>query len=230
MDPEKDPEQRLDRWLDDALARYSGAEPREGLETRVLASLREAEEKPRRRGWMTWTAALVTAAAAIVVIAVVHLNREASPLRIAPSRIVSEGAPSQQPEGLGGEGRSGAATAGGRDEVAGKSALREPEPAAQAPVPETPTAGASAPAREPAFAAGGRAAAPRIRPAPAIAPRAAVFPLPSPLSEQEKLAIAAIRSGLPPSAKPGIPPVGELLPQVEIREIKIVALKDSEPT
>jgi hypothetical protein len=55
-----------------------------------------------------------------------------------------------------------------------------------------------------------------------------VFPVPAPLSEQERLAITAMRCGLLPSAKPQIPPGDELLPQVEIQEIRIEPLKGLE--
>jgi hypothetical protein len=55
-----------------------------------------------------------------------------------------------------------------------------------------------------------------------------VFPVPAPLSEQERLAIAALRSGLLPFAEPQIPPSDELLPQIEIQEIRIEPLKSLE--
>src|SRR5690349_21058214 len=69
-DQEKD--KRMDEMLDSLLANYSSAEPRPGLETRILASMRDAEQrKPARSSWMfkgLWAAAAV--AAAIIVAAV----------------------------------------------------------------------------------------------------------------------------------------------------------------
>ena len=55
-----------------------------------------------------------------------------------------------------------------------------------------------------------------------------MFPVPAPLSEQEQLALAAVRSGLLSSARPGIPPDDEPLPQVVIEEIEIKPLQDME--
>src|SRR5438309_8343821 len=58
-----------DRWLDTALRARADAEPRAGLENRVLARLR-AEPEPRRFAW--W--ALPIAAVAVLVIAVVLVS------------------------------------------------------------------------------------------------------------------------------------------------------------
>ena len=62
-------EQEIERWIDDALGRYAKAEPREGLERRILANLVEARhERSRRvRRWM----ALAFSTAAILVVALV---------------------------------------------------------------------------------------------------------------------------------------------------------------
>jgi len=46
----------VDRWLDDGLAQYAKAEPRVGLEGRVLARLAGAREESRRTlRWSAWT-------------------------------------------------------------------------------------------------------------------------------------------------------------------------------
>jgi hypothetical protein len=67
-------EKKLDRWLDAALARYSHsdeAEPRMGLETRVLATL-EADRREREQNRYRWPWRFVLAAGlAIVLVAVV---------------------------------------------------------------------------------------------------------------------------------------------------------------
>jgi hypothetical protein len=57
----------LDRILDAALAKYAAAEPREGLEVRVLATLRaERARLPNRTSWR-WS--VMAALAAVVVVA-----------------------------------------------------------------------------------------------------------------------------------------------------------------
>jgi hypothetical protein len=60
-------ERDLDQWLDAALSQYGKAEPRTGLESRVLANL-EAERNriASRRRWL-WAVGSATALAAMVV-------------------------------------------------------------------------------------------------------------------------------------------------------------------
>ena len=64
MPDEKD--RRLDEWLDDGLQQYGQAEPRFGLEDRVLASVRAERERRDTRQWRWWPA-LATVTAMIVV-------------------------------------------------------------------------------------------------------------------------------------------------------------------
>jgi hypothetical protein len=66
---ERDPklEKHLDEWLDDALAGYSKAEARPGLEQRITATLRAEDRAPARRRWWIF---LTPAAAALAVLAV----------------------------------------------------------------------------------------------------------------------------------------------------------------
>ncbi len=53
--------ERLDQWLDDALKQYGEAEPRAGLEGRVLAKVRTAAESSTR-AWRWWPVFAVIAA------------------------------------------------------------------------------------------------------------------------------------------------------------------------
>lgn len=66
-------DRKLDQWLDEALSQYSAAEPRLGLEQRVLANV-AAEEKARssRRGWWRWMPAFAAIAAVLVVMVAVR--------------------------------------------------------------------------------------------------------------------------------------------------------------
>ena len=68
MDTE-DRNKQIDKWLDTALAEYGNAEPRMGLETRVLSNLRAKRER-RREGWQRWWPALAAVAAMVLVFAV----------------------------------------------------------------------------------------------------------------------------------------------------------------
>jgi hypothetical protein len=67
MDPIKR-EHDLEQWLDSALSQYGKAEPRPGLESRVLASLQAERNRTtfRRRWW--WAMGAVAAAVAIVAV------------------------------------------------------------------------------------------------------------------------------------------------------------------
>ncbi len=64
-DQEKDKQMQIDEMLDSMLASYSSVEPRPGLETRILAHLRETSEKQTAQGWWNFRwlwAGMVTAA------------------------------------------------------------------------------------------------------------------------------------------------------------------------
>lgn len=65
-------DRKLDQWLDEALSQYGAAEPRLGLEHRVLAHVR-AEEQARegRRSWWRWMPAFAAIAAVLVVMVAV---------------------------------------------------------------------------------------------------------------------------------------------------------------
>jgi len=71
MDPtnkDKERERDVDQWLDAGLSRYGKAEPRTGLESRVLANLQSERNRiASRRPWW-WAAGAVAAAVAIVAV------------------------------------------------------------------------------------------------------------------------------------------------------------------
>jgi hypothetical protein len=57
----------LDRILDAALAKYATAEPREGLEGRILAALRTERTRLTKPTWWRWS--VMAALAAVIVVA-----------------------------------------------------------------------------------------------------------------------------------------------------------------
>lgn len=59
-------QEKLDRWLDRALGEMSNAEPRAGLENRVLARVRE-EREVRAGRWHWWVLSIATAAVVFAV-------------------------------------------------------------------------------------------------------------------------------------------------------------------
>lgn len=67
-----------DRWLDEALAHYSAAEPRPGLENRILANL-EANVTERRRRWMFAFAGAVAVLLFAVLITTLRNTKENKP-------------------------------------------------------------------------------------------------------------------------------------------------------
>ena len=147
-DQEKDKQMQIDEMLDSLLANYSSAEPRPGMETRILANLRDAEKKAPQGWWnFKWLwAGLVTAA---IVIAVVL---------------------------IGGQNRTTPAA-----NVIVKTSQPAPQPQTQPLAPVNPQATARVHRRKPAT----------VPTAPqnatlALNHRPAVFPTPTPLSEQER--------------------------------------------
>ncbi len=169
-DQEKD--KQMDEMLDSLLANYSTAEPRPGLENRILANLREAEKKAQY-GWWNFKWLWAGAVAAAIVMAAVLINGRH---RVAPATniVVKNTRPAPQPE---------------------------IQPHAPAERNETV----------------------RIRPRKPLAPtrpqnaalalneRPAVFPTPTPLSEQEKLLLSYVagtpREEVIAQSHPDEPPV-----------------------
>jgi hypothetical protein len=172
-DREKDKQIRIDDMLDSLLANYSSAEPRPGLETRILANLREAQEKRASQGWWNFKWLWAGAVAAVIIIAAVLISGRH---QIAPptNNLVKSTQPSSHPE---------------------------TQPNAPAIGNETV----------------------RIRPHKSLAPtrpknaalalseRPAVFPTPTPLSEQEKLLLSYLagtpREEVIAESHPDEPPV-----------------------
>src|SRR5690349_24613202 len=64
MEPEKN---KLDQWLDQALNDYGHAEPRLGLEIRILASLATEKTRVTRRTLWPWAFTSVAVALTLVV-------------------------------------------------------------------------------------------------------------------------------------------------------------------
>ena len=81
-DQEKD--RQIDGMLDSLLANYSSAKPRPGLETRILANLRDAESREASRGWWKlkwlWAGAAVVAAIIAGVILLGGHRKEKAPV------------------------------------------------------------------------------------------------------------------------------------------------------
>lgn len=69
LNDSKNNDRKLDEMLDAMLSAYSAVEPRPGLETRIVANVKEESAKRTSRwrlGWM-WTGAIATAAAVILL-------------------------------------------------------------------------------------------------------------------------------------------------------------------
>jgi hypothetical protein len=174
-DQEKDKQMQteIDDMLDSLLANYSSVEPRPGLETRILANLRDAEENKASQGWWNFKWLWAGAVAAVIIIATVLISGRH---QIAPPT-----------------------------NIAVKNTQPAPQPEIQ---PHAPAV---------------RNETVRIRPRKSLAPtrpqntalalneRPAVFPTPTPLSEQEKLLLSYLagtpREEVIAQSHPDEPPV-----------------------
>ena len=75
-------DRKLEQWLDEALSEYSNAEPRFGLEQRVLNRVR-GEEKARTKRWSFWKwmpAFAAIAAVLVVGVAILPLAQKRAPI------------------------------------------------------------------------------------------------------------------------------------------------------
>lgn len=70
-------EAEVEKWIDEGLAQYAKAEPRAGLEGRVLAQIMEArrEAQERSSGRLRWWGALAFGTAAALLLALALLGR-----------------------------------------------------------------------------------------------------------------------------------------------------------
>jgi hypothetical protein len=154
-DQEKDKQMQIDDMLDSLLANYSSAEPRPGLETRILASLREAEKKAPQRWWsFKWLWAGAVAAAIIVAAVLINGWHRVEP----PTNVVV------------------------------KTSQPAPSPEIQPHAPIAPKETARIHRRKPLAPALPQNATLALRDRPAV------FPTPTPLSEQEKLLLSYVAS------------------------------------
>jgi hypothetical protein len=98
MEPKN--QERLERWLDKALAGYGSAEPRSGLEGRVLARVRQEQEASARTR-SRWLVLAATAVAGVLAIGVFLIGRPAkapvapvaSAIRVEPPSAVEKTRP-----------------------------------------------------------------------------------------------------------------------------------------
>ena len=82
-------EENFERELDAALAKYAAAEPRDGLEQRVLANLRAQNAQASRYGWRRWAAGGF-AVASLAVLLIWAGERNSAPVNIG-SRTTQDG-------------------------------------------------------------------------------------------------------------------------------------------
>src|SRR6478609_1036600 len=172
-DQEKDKQMQMDEMLDSLLANYSSVEPRPGLETRILANLREAE-KEEPAGWWNfkWLWAGVAVAAIIVAAVLINGRHRVEP----PTHVIVKTSP----------------------------AIPQPEIQPQAPIARQETARIHR--RKPSTVPAAQRNATL-----ALSKRPAVFPTPTPLSEQEKLLLSYLagtrREEVIAESHPDEPPV-----------------------
>ncbi|HEY2362518.1 MAG TPA: hypothetical protein VGK36_15465 [Candidatus Angelobacter sp.] len=145
-DQKKDKQMQIDEMLDSLLANYSSAEPRPGLETRILANLHEAEKTPQGWGNFKWIWAGAVAAAIIVAAMLINGRHRVAP----PTNAIVE--------------------------------TKQPAPQPQIQPPVAPQATARIRRHKPSTVP-----AVRQNATLALSERPAVFPTPTPLSEQEQL-------------------------------------------
>ncbi|SRR6266852_7292918 len=158
------PSDELDQLLNAGLAKYTAAEPRAGLEERVLASLRIEQARVAHRGWWGW--GLAVAAATVVLVVAAAWRLESSHI----SKTAKGGATSGLPE----------------------PSIAKHVPVTPVDPPKTATPRASHEGNGMRPSGRGvvhRTIAHPIRPDAVVAtsPRLDQFPSPKPLSEQERM-------------------------------------------
>ncbi len=90
-------DRKLDRWLDKALSEYSAAEPRFGLEQRVLNRIRGEEQHSRKWNFWRWVPAFGAIAAVVVVaVAIRPMLEKKTPVQQSNSRLDTYSRPSEE--------------------------------------------------------------------------------------------------------------------------------------
>lgn len=180
----KDRDQFAERWMDEALKRYSDAEPREGFEARLMARL--AAEKAdvsfsnvgqrRRLRWPVWAPVAVAALVVVGVIGVARWRSSGGNRTVA--QVEKATIPLKPKPGLDG------APSGRNSESASTLAARtqdtRPVEIASSRHPHSSNRSLSGP--------------PRNVVAKKAEPRREQFPTPTPLTEQEKLLLAYLKA------------------------------------
>jgi hypothetical protein len=170
-DQEKDKQMQIDDMLDSLLANYSSAEPRPGLETRILANLREAEKKAPQGWWnFKWIWRGVVAAAIVMAAVLISGRHRVAP----PTNVVVKTSPAPQTE-----------IQPHAPAVRNETVRIRPRKPLASTRPQNATL--------------------------ALSERPAVFPTPTPLSEQEKLLLSYVagtpREEVIAQSHPNEPPV-----------------------
>jgi uncharacterized membrane protein YdfJ with MMPL/SSD domain len=209
---EHEQNRHLDKLLDSALSAYSAVEPGPGLETRILANLREAESRkasrPWRFKWMWAGAAVAAVAAAILMLVLPRVSHR--PYTAPQSNIAHTQAPAQPV-------------------ASPDNSLAHTQPAPPLiTVQQRPSADGSSLRH-------GRqrsAAIPVENAALPINQRPAVFPSPSPLTEQEKLLLSYYartpREELVAQSHPDEPPaIGDDESRIAVPDLISVPQKSS---
>lgn len=169
-----DQNRKIDELLDSLLSEYSSAEPRPGLESRILASVQEAAAATPSRRWnMQWFWAGAAVAAA-VLLAALFMGRHRAVPSPKQNMVQVQTPVQQQPREVSSGGPE--KTAGVPRRPPGKQVPRQPEDASLA-----------------------------------LNRRPAIFPTPTPLSEQEQLLLRYL-TGTPQEeliaqSRPEEPPV-----------------------
>jgi hypothetical protein len=90
-------DRKLDQWLDEALSEYGAAEPRFGLEQRVLNRIRGEEQPSRKWNFWRWMPAFGAIAAVVVVtVAIRPMLTRKNPMPQMQERIGTYSSPQQQ--------------------------------------------------------------------------------------------------------------------------------------
>jgi hypothetical protein len=149
----------LDRILDAALAKYAAAEPRVGIEGRVLATLRAEGTRLTKPAWWRWSVIAALAAVIVVVLALASRSGKRFHPVVANHPLPAEPAAKENPQ---------IATNGDGKEVR--------------PQKRSARRGKSVRRSQPEIVIAANPGSPKLS-----SPKLDQFPSPQPLSEQEKI-------------------------------------------